>query len=182
MGEVSKDKLKERVLGLLVYSEVLLKTMKDDSERINNNVNVMIELVSKGQNFDDLFNEYKYDRVYYNLYEGEIIRTYAKIVELYSYAKEEGVEFSKTDTEKLELLLKQEEDSQFFAFEGGKVIPKNDEVVDLMKKHIAEQDNESFKEQFVREVKDNFDKVKSQAKVVGYDKPLPDEVEYEEIE
>ena len=69
MGEVSKDKLKERVLGLLVYSEVLLKTMKDDSERINNNVNVMIELVSKDQNFDDLFNEYKYDRVYYNLYE-----------------------------------------------------------------------------------------------------------------
>lgn len=179
---MSLDKLKERVLGLLVYSEVLLKTMKEDSERINNNVNVMIELVGKGRNFDDLFNEYKYDRVYYNLYEGEIIRTYAKIVELYSYAKDCGVVFSKVDSEKLELLLKQEEDSQFFAFEGGKVIPKNDEVVELMKKHIAEQDNESFKEQFVREVKDNFDKVKSQAKVVGYDKPLPDEVEYEEIE
>ena len=185
---MTKKYLKDKVLGLLRYSEVLLTTMTEESKRINANVDEMLGLINKGENFDNLFDNYKFDRIYYNLFEGKIIKVYANVAELYKLAKDEGVEFSKEETVKLETILKQEEDAQFFAFVEGKVVPKNDEVVKLMKDHISKQDNSNLKEQFIRDAKENFNKMKEQAKIVDYNSavdvvaPAVEEVAYEEIE
>lgn len=148
----------------------------------------MLGLINKGENFDNLFDNYKFDRIYYNLFEGEIIKVYANVAELYKLAKEEDVKFSKEETVKLETILKQEEDAQFFAFVDDKVVPKNEEVVRLMKDHISKQDNSNLKEQFVRDAKENFSKMKEQANVVDYNStvntvaPAVEEIAYEEIE
>jgi hypothetical protein len=185
---MTKKYLKDKVLDLLRYSEVLLTTMTKESERINANVDEMLGLINKGENFDNLFDNYKFDRIYYNLFEGEIIKVYANVAELYKLAKDEGVEFSKEEIEKLETILKQEEDAQFFAFVNDEVVPKNEEVVKLMKDHISKQDNSTLKEQFVRDARENFDKMKEQAKVVDYNSvadvvaPAVEEIAYEEVE
>lgn len=185
---MTKKYLKDKVLDLLRYSEVLLTTMTEESKRINANVDEMLKLINKGEDFDNLFDDYKFDRIYYNLFDGEIVKVYANIAELYKLAKYEEVKFSKEETAKLEIILKQEEDAQFFAFVNDKVVPKNDEVVKRAKDHIFEQDNSVLKEMFVRDVKENFNKMKEQAKIVGYNStvdvvaPAAKEVAYEEIE
>lgn len=185
---MTKKYLKDKVLNLLRYSEVLLTTMTEESKRINANVDEMLGLINKGEDFDKLFDNYKFDRIYYNLFEGEIIKVYADVAELYKLAKEEDVKFSKEETVKLETILKQEEDAQFFAFVDDKVVPKNEEVVRLMKDHISKQDNSNLKEQFVRDAKENFSKMKEQANVVDYNStvntvaPAVEEIAYEEIE
>lgn len=192
-----KETLKERVLYLLHYTDALLKKMTSESERINNNVNVMIEMVHKDKDIDSMLDDYKCDRIYYNLYEGEITKSYSRLVELYKLAKEQKVVFSEGDTKRLELLVQQEEDGQFFSFKDNEIVPKNEEVVKLMKKHISEQDGEAFKEQFIKDIKENFNKVKQQATQVGHTyktedleyKPLEEEpgpvvedIDFEEIE
>lgn len=185
---MTKKYLKDKVLDLLRYSEVLLTTMTEESKRINANVDEMLKLINKGEDFDNLFDDYKFDRIYYNLFDGEIVKVYANIAELYKLAKYEEVKFSKEETAKLEIILKQEEDAQFFAFVNDKVVPKNDEVVKRAKDHISEQDNAILKEMFVRDAKENFSKMKEQAKIVGYNStvdvvaPAVEEVAYEEIE
>ena len=163
-----KEELKNRVLYLLKYTDALLNKMGSESTRINNNVQQMAENVRKGVNVDNALNEYKYDRVYYNLYEGEIVKSYARLVELYTLALSQGVDFDKKDKEHLDLLIQQEEEGQFFAYRDGDIIPKNEEVVRLMKEHIAQQDDNAFKEQFIKDVLENFDKMQSQAKEVGH--------------
>lgn len=176
-----KEELKNRVLYLLKYTDALLNKMGSESTRINNNVQQMAENVRKGVNVDNALNEYKYDRVYYNLYEGEIVKSYARLVELYTLALSQGVDFDKKDKERLDLLIQQEEEGQFFAYRDGDIIPKNEEVVRLMKEHIAQQDDKGFKEQFIKDVLENFDKMQSQAKEVGHDFK-PSELEYVPIE
>ena len=192
-----KETLKERVLYLLHYTDALLKKMTSESERINNNVNVMIELAYRDEDIDSMLDDYKCDRIYYNLYEGEITKSYSRLVELYKLAKEQKVVFSEGETNRLELLVQQEEDGQFFSFKDNEIVPKNEEVVKLMKKHISEQNGEAFKEQFIKDIKENFSKVKEQATQVGHSyktedlqyKPLEDEpgrvvedIDFEEIE
>ena len=177
-----KETLKERVLYLLHYTDALLKKMTSESERINNNVNVMIEMVHKDKDIDSMLEDYKCDRIYYNLYEGEITKSYSRLVELYKLAKEQKVVFSEGDTKRLELLVQQEEDGQFFSFKDNEIVPKNEEVVKLMKKHISEQDGEAFKEQATQvghTYKTEDLEYKSLEEEPG---PVVEEIDFEEIE
>lgn len=176
-----KEELKNRVLYLLFYTKALIDTMDLEAERINNNVRLMAENVKKAINVDKAFEEYKFDRVYFNLYGDEIIKSQARLVELYSFALSQGVEFVKFDKERLDLIVEQEEEVQFFTEEKSHIVPKNEEVVRLMKERIAQQDDKSFKEQFIKDVLENFEKMQSQAKEVGHDFK-PSELEYVPIE
>lgn len=176
-----KEELKSRVLYLLFYTKALIETMNLEAERINNNVRLMAENIKKGINVDEAFKEYKFDRVYFNLYGDEIIKSQARLVELYSFALSQDVEFDKFDKERLDLIVEQEGEVQFFKEEKSHIVPKNEEVVRLMKEHIAQQDDNAFKEQFIKDVLENFDKMQSQAKEVGHDFK-PSELEYVPIE
>ncbi len=176
-----KEELKNRVLYLLKYTDALLNKMDSEAVRINNNVRLMVENVRNGVNVDEALNEYKYDRVYYNLYEGEIVKSFGCLFELYTLALSQGVGFEKKDKERLDLLVQQEEERQFFAFQNNEIVPKSEEVVKLIKERIAQQDGKGFKEQFIKDATENYDKILSQAKEFGHDFK-PSELEYVSIE
>lgn len=152
-----KEILKERVIHLLDYLEALNEKVESEAARINKNAQVMSEEVHKSGNVsDELFNNYKFDRVLYSLYEGEVFKTFFRIAEVYKLCLIEGVVFQDKYKKRLDNIFKEEEEQQFFIFENGEIRYKDGTIKGLIEKGILEKDNSVLKKQFMESVKNNL--------------------------